>query len=344
VCHNSHMPFASPEITEPVDLCLDGGVLNPAAVGWSRHPLHRCNLSGRWPRKKRWDYWCVMSPVFAFSVTVASIDYLGIAGVYLLDFHENRCDEAVRATPASRGIHPGERVGEPVRFAEGATRIEIEDSGTEVRMNVHWPGLARQGLTADIIVRHPHGHETLNVVVPWDMRRFQFTSKQMALPAAGSIRLGAHTYDLPESESFAVLDFGRGIWPWRTRWNWASCTTRSGDGVIGLNFGGQWTDRTGATENGICRNGRLSKIQESVCFQYDSADFMKPWRIRSEDSEDVDLSFVPFYERKLKTHLIVAASSVHQMFGRFNGRVRAEGEEIIIVDGLGWAEEHVARW
>ncbi|HPC16800.1 MAG TPA: DUF2804 domain-containing protein [Candidatus Hydrogenedentes bacterium] len=327
-----------------MDLCLKGGVLNPAAVGWSRHPLHRCNLSGRWPRKKRWDYWCVMSPAFAFSVTVASIDYLGIVGVYLLDFQENRCFEAVRATPAGRGIHPGERVGEPVRFSARAIRVEIEDTGAEVRMDVRWPGLARQGLEAGIIVRRPPGHETLNVVVPWDTRRFQFTSKQTALPAAGRIRLGARDYDLPETESFAVLDFGRGIWPWRTVWNWAACTARSDASVIGLNFGGQWTDRTGATENGICRDGRLSKIQEPVRFDYDSADFMKPWRIRTEDSEDVDLSFVPFYERKLKTHLLVAASSVHQMFGRFNGRVRAEGVETIIVDGLGWAEEHVARW
>ena len=43
-----------PEIIEPVNLCDPEGNLNPEAVGWSRHPLHHCNLRGHWPRKKRW--------------------------------------------------------------------------------------------------------------------------------------------------------------------------------------------------------------------------------------------------------------------------------------------------
>ncbi|GHG48054.1 hypothetical protein GCM10011331_09540 [Flavimobilis marinus] len=32
------------ELTEPVDLCRPDGTLNPAAVGWSRRPLHRTAL------------------------------------------------------------------------------------------------------------------------------------------------------------------------------------------------------------------------------------------------------------------------------------------------------------
>ena len=37
-----------PELTTPVDLCTpDGALLNRAALGWSRRPLHRANLLGR---------------------------------------------------------------------------------------------------------------------------------------------------------------------------------------------------------------------------------------------------------------------------------------------------------
>ncbi len=46
------------EITEPVDLCLPDGRLNPDAVGWTRTPLHTTNLWG-WGRAKRWEYWNV---------------------------------------------------------------------------------------------------------------------------------------------------------------------------------------------------------------------------------------------------------------------------------------------
>jgi len=61
--------------------------------------------------------------------------------------------------------------------------------------------------------------------------------------------------------------------------------------------------------------------------------------------EELDLTFVPFVERVATTNLLLIASEVHQMFGRYHGTVRADDSEIIHVDGLiGFAEEHHARW
>lgn len=44
--------MALPELTEPLDLCLPDGALDPRAVGFTRRPLHRPNLRG-WGRTKR---------------------------------------------------------------------------------------------------------------------------------------------------------------------------------------------------------------------------------------------------------------------------------------------------
>jgi hypothetical protein len=53
------MTTLEPELTKPVDLCTADGSLNPAARGWSRRPLHRANLDGRFGLNKRWDYWAI---------------------------------------------------------------------------------------------------------------------------------------------------------------------------------------------------------------------------------------------------------------------------------------------
>ncbi|HHU08712.1 MAG TPA: DUF2804 domain-containing protein, partial [Intrasporangiaceae bacterium] len=54
------------EITETVSLTRPDGRLNPAAVGWTRTPLHDTSGIGRgrvgWGRNKRWEYWAVCSP------------------------------------------------------------------------------------------------------------------------------------------------------------------------------------------------------------------------------------------------------------------------------------------
>src|SRR5207248_1329256 len=147
-------------------------------------------------------------------------------------------------------------------------------------------------LEADILVERPAGHETLNVVIPWSDAQFQFTSKQNTLPASGFVQLGEEGYEFT-APSFGCLDYGRGVWPEHTRWNWGAASGVEGGRVVGLNLGGQWTDGTGMTENGICVDGRLTKIGEDLTFEYDANDRMKPWRIRSEGTNRVDLVFEP---------------------------------------------------
>ena len=93
-------------------------------------------------------------------------------------------------------------------------------------------------LYADVRVGKPAGHETLSVVVPWSDQRFQFTSKHNTRPATGAIRVDDRTYDVgPDTDAFGCLDYGRGVWPYRTVWNWASASGRRDGRTIGLQLG-----------------------------------------------------------------------------------------------------------
>lgn len=97
-------------------------------------------------------------------------------------------------------------------------------------------------LKAELKVFMPVGYQTLNVVVPWSKRRFQFTSKQTCLPVEGWVKTGDKVYNFNPSSSFGSLDFGRGIWLYRTTWNWANASGIENSHMIGLNLGGLWTD------------------------------------------------------------------------------------------------------
>ena len=89
------------EITEPVDLCLPDGRLNPDAVGWTRTPLHRTNLRG-WGRAKRWEYWNVQTPEWTLGLTVSHIDYLALHQVYFADFAS--ADVALKASASAKAV------------------------------------------------------------------------------------------------------------------------------------------------------------------------------------------------------------------------------------------------
>lgn len=330
------------ELVETVDLCDATGRLNPQAWGWSRTPLHRDNLRGAFWRKKRWHYWCVMDHRFAFSSTVAHIDYAALGGVYVLDFASGAFHETGAVRPFPRRFPMPETPTGTLRFEKRGFSLELHDTGDTAHLRFEGR-LGGKPLRADIAVDRPRGHESLNVVVPWSDRRFQFTSKQAALPATGTLDWGGirHTFG---DGAWAVLDYGRGVWPYRSAWNWAAASGRGGGHVVGLNLGAGWTDGTGANENGLLLDGRLHKLHEDVTFEHDSADLMRPWRLRTANSPAVDLTFTPAHERRFRANLGLLAAHGSQCFGRFDGTVTVEGETHAIDHLRGWAEECRWRW
>lgn len=340
-------PLIETEIEEPVLECTPAGRLNRSAVGWSRRPLHRCNLRGSWGRKKRWEYWCVTTDTHLLSLTYADCDYLGVASVLFLEYATRRCIEKSVLVPFALGFRQPQTVGgSDIELSSLGLRLAMleRDGGTRLRARFE----KRRGhrLDADIWIERPPDHETLNVLVPWSDDRFQFTSKQNTLPASGTVTVDGrdHRFDA-DNNAFGCLDFGRGIWPYRTIWNWGSASGTQGSHVVGLQLGGQWTDGTGVTENGLCIDGRLTKISEPVAFRYDRRDFTRPWRVETEGSRKVALDFVPFFEKPGRIDLAVIGAELHLCFGHFTGTViDARGESIAIRNLMGWCEEMRARW
>lgn len=327
------MPTHEREITEPVDLCLPDGRLNPDAVGWTRRPLHRANLRG-WGRTKRWEYWGVVTPSHVIGLVVSSLDYAGVHGLYVLDRATG--DEHVKdaVVPLARGSVLPERSGEGTASARApglAVDLVQRPDGASIRAVT-----AQAEVELDIPL--PEDHESLGVVVPWGPRRFQYTVKDVGRPVRGRLRLGAATYEIGGPDAFAVLDHGRGRWPYRAVWNWAAGSAPG----RAIQLGGKWTDGTGMTENALFLDGRLHKIGEELAWQYDRGDWMKPWRITGERVQAV---FTPFHERVARTELGVVGSETHQCFGHFGGRARADDGTWVELDGLtGWAEEARQRW
>jgi len=139
-------------------------------------------------------------------------------------------------------------------------------------------------------------------------------------------------------------DFGRGIWPCKTDWERAALSVKQDGNTYGVNLGGQWTDNTGATENGLMVNGRFFPIAETVRFEYDKRDFMKLWRLHTPGQDIVNLELVPFYDKHTRLNLGLLNNEVHQCFGHFSGTVKTGGHAVDIRHALGWAEEQRARW
>jgi hypothetical protein len=335
---------------EPIEECLPDGTLNPRARGWSRHPVLTCNLRGPWGRVKRWEYWSVIGGGKTVAITYADVDYLGIVGLWCCDLATGFEVERSIALPLAPGIELGPRVDRGRYAWDGlGLRVEIDEQPDRTLLRGGFTDRRHGAVEVDLSVARSEGHETLNVLIPWSDRRFQFTSKQNTRPATGTARVGGREWEFgPATDAFGTLDHGRGLWPYSTRWNWAAASGTVDGRVVGLQFGGKWTEGTGFTENALCVDGRLTKIGEELRWDYSWDDPMRPWRVTAPTSGAVDLRMTPIHDRHRATKLGVLSTEVHQVFGHWSGSVRTDdGDEIAIgADAhlLGFAEESRSRW
>ncbi|MDQ2698937.1 MAG: DUF2804 domain-containing protein [Actinomycetota bacterium] len=343
------------EITEPVSLILPSGRLNPAAVGWTRHPMHDTSGIGRGAtgrgRNKRWEYWGFTSPDLIVAITVAMLDYATLSQVWVLDRRTMEEVDASAITPLSRGVSlPGSLgVGSAVVRVPGI-EVRIEDEvGGGGRGNGGTTGGGGTRISAttdrvsiDIFAARPEGHEAMGVVVPWSERRFQYTVKDVARPASGRVTIDGVDHELAAGESWAVLDHGRGRWPYRMKWHWGAASGIEHGRRLGLQLGGLWTRGTGSTENALSIDGRLHKLGDELDWRYDAADWLAPWSIAGPR---VDLEFTPFHDRYSRSAFVVIHSETHQCFGTYRGTVTADSGEVVAIEELlGWAEYVTQRW
>ncbi len=277
------------------------------------------------------------------SATIANIDYAAFCSVSFIDF-DTGVSEGHTAFKLPGSVPMPEHVEQSVRFSGGGIEYENQNDSGDATVRIESPAGGGKPIRADFTVHKPAGHESLNIVVPWSDRRFQLNSKHNTLPCEGEIRIGDRRFEMKPDTCHAVQDFGRGIWPYRSFWNWAVCTGIQGEDAIGVNMGAKWTTGTGANENGILLNGKLHKIMEDLHWSYDTGDWMKPWHVQSKHSDVLDLVLHPLVLHRKNQNFGVIASGGICCFGRWKGRIRVDDRIIEIDDLIGWAEEFAHRW
>lgn len=340
-----HMQHVEKELINPVQLCQANGTLNPQAIGFSKRPLIQSNLMKNFMRKKKWNSWCIFGEEVLFSVTIGHFDYAAICFVYLFNYETERYTEKIISLPFSRRVKMPEHVLDSISFSHAQINAHITHANNETKLVVTIPDFDRERLEVALDITHPLEDESLNVVIPKSRNIFQFTSKHYILPTTGTITFGNQQFTLDADHSFAVLDFGRGVWDKQAEWNWAMASQRIGKRRIGLNFGGTWTDGTGMTENAIFIDGVMTKIHEDMTFSYDTGNLMYKWDLRTKFSNQIQLTFIPFSKRVKKTNSPFIRSEVAQLVGYFNGVIQLpDHPPLYIRNMLGCMEKHQAKW
>ena len=344
------------EIKKTIPLLDNNG--NLTEPGWAKKPLpiySRSAIKAPASRIKEWDYYLVGNDHFAVALTIADNGYLGMDSISFLNFDT---DEQITKSPVR--IMPMGKTGLPRASGEGVSAVSGKGYGiTFLHVDGKELGPARQLLFcmddfaegqpvqgSILLVDEPE--ESMVICTPFEKKgHFYYNQKINCMRASGSVTIGSQTYHFDPDNSFGVLDWGRGVWPYRNSWYWSSASGIV-DGVrFGFNLGYGFGNGFAATENVLIYDGKINKLSHvkfKIPGRPGQEDFMSPWMF-NDDSGRLELQFYPVMNRVAKTDLKVLTSDQNQVFGRFSGRaVLDDGTPLQINDLFGFAEKVVNKW
>ena len=302
-------------------------------------------------RIKEWDYYAVCCDRFAFALTIDHNGYMTMDSISLLDFTENSqvTTSKISLPFAAKRSLPATSERGDIRVSGKGYRMAFDNDGKQRRLYGSMaPFHGDRDLSFDLLLTDAPA-ESMVIVTPYKghPEAFYYNQKINCMRVSGTIAYGGSEYRCSPDDTFAVLDWGRGVWTYDNTWYWGSASGLA-DGVpFGFNIGYGFGDTSAASENVLVYGGKIHKLSQvrfGIPEKGGQPDYLSPWTFSSDDGR-FEMNFVPLMDRSSKIDLRLICSDQHQVFGKFSGTaVLDDGRILQIRDLTGFAEKVRNKW
>jgi len=343
------------EITKPSDLLDKRGAL--IQTGWAKKPLlryNRENIPVPFHRIKEWEHYTfVHKKKYAMLVTVGDIGYFTLLGTQFMDFSKRKAHVVGGLNFFTRGktqlphdSMKGDTVVKgsgPLCIGLGGMNFAIKRFPDKRVFGIDYPLF--KGLKARIIMYQDPKLDSMVVVTPFkeDHRQFYYNHKLNLNPCKGWIEFDKKKIELNVKDSYWGLDWGKGVWPYKTHWLWGTGAGRVDGHDLWFNIGYGFGDRSDHTENMIFYDGVCHKTDQ-VTFHIDKKRPGSPWKFTSNDGR-IELVLKPAIRFPAYVETGIIMTKPDTVWGYYSGHVILDdGKKIEIKNFLGHAEDIHFRW
>ena len=311
----------------------------------------RSRIAARPFRIKEWDYYAVCTDRFALALTIDHNGYMTMDSISLLDFETNSQVTTSRMNLpafAKRSLPPTSEKGD-IRVSGKDYEMAFDNDGTQRHLYGRMDRFhGDEAISFDLTLTDAPA-ESMVIVTPYKdhPEAFYYNQKINCMRVSGKILYNKKEYLCTPDKTFAVLDWGRGVWTYDNTWYWGSASGLIGGIPFGFNIGYGFGDTSAASENVLFHDGKihkLSRVRFEIPVKDGKEDYLSPWTFSSDDGR-FDLRFEPVMDRSAKIDVLVICSDQHQVFGRFSGTVTLDDGRKLTVDRLmGFAEKVRNKW
>lgn len=336
-------------ITEPGNLLKEDGSL--AQRGYSTRAVltyNREQIKAPPWKIKEWDFYQVSNDEYCVQLTIGHVSYAGEVSLRFFEFGSGyRVDfSRMLILPFNRLNMPRSAEVGDLAYRSGTVEMAFEVFEGGRRLTARTPA-TRTAPPMEVDIRlHQPDPASIVMATPFDEdgRFFYYNHKINCMPATGFVRVGEREYRFRPENAFGLLDWGRGVWPYRHEWFWGNGSGYVGGKRFGFNIGYGFGNTSAATENILFYDGTAHKLSH-VYFDLPGTGGYMARKIFTSDDGRFEMEFMPIYDRYTETKLLFVDTRCHQLFGKWNGKaVLDDGTVLEIRDLTAFVEHAVNRW
>jgi len=335
------------EITKKTRLLDDKGRLE--SPGYARNMMFeydRSRIKAGPLSLKEWDFYQLGMGGHILQMTIGHLSYIANFSAKLIDVTAGtvKSFSPLRLFPL-RSMHmPVNPEEENVIEARGRDFTMRFDAKRDRRILTMQAGDAGIGdIKIDIELKCDPENEKMVIATPFFKKnQFYLNYKENFYGASGAVKFG-DTVVNAGPEDCAVLDWGRGVWPFRHEWFWGNGAAFTAGGRFGFNIGWGFGDLRNASENMFFWNGKAYRLGR-LLVERDENNYTAPWKFRDETG-CFDFEMTPVFDNFNRTKIAFIQTQCHQVFAKFNGiAVLPDGKKIEVHDMLAFCEHAQNRW
>jgi hypothetical protein len=332
----------SQKLLVPAKLLNEYGL--PIQFGYATKPIVETNPGDlRHPiRYKEWDFYQISDRNWTLQVTFGHVSYAGAINAVLFDYAGNRYEATLPLLFPMQSLGLAATAATPCHLSKHTKNYKIDiDVGDGERKIIVDASTKAGPCRIKMSLSYPCDSEGILVVTPFEKPdQFYHNYKQNCMIASGYAQFGEVRVEFKPDEAFGLIDWGRGVLPYRHSWWWGNGSTLIDGHYVGFNIG-VFGNTSYATENTVFYDYKAHKLG-NISFRRDS--YMSPWTFTSDDNR-FEFVFTPVFDNFTSLNLLIAHNRCHQVFGKWNGKlVLNNGKKLEIKDMFAFVEEAHNRW
>ncbi len=331
------------ELNSKIELLNSKGELNFKGYAKKMNFIYNRDKVKYFPLKlKEWNFYQFISSKYVIQLTIGHVSYMCSVTATLINLENGDKKEVNVMKPffiPKLELDPENNSFSEFKEKDFYMSFEVKDD----KRILYFKGKNKkyQNVEIKLDVDNDPNNEKMVIATPFNKStQFYLNYKENYYKANGYARFDDLVVDF--TNSTGLVDWGRGVWPYKHEWFWGNLTSNINGVPFGFNIGWGFGNLENATENMFFYNKKAYKIGE-LKVSRDVNDYMKSW-ILKDDEDSIYLEFTPLYDNYTENKYVVIDTHCNQVYGYFKGYIKVDNQKIEFENLLAFIEHAVNKW